>query len=203
MIRLAVLAACVLPPLFLRGPLAWEIPCYAAFLGLLAASRSLRQLLAQLGTAHRMFLLAFLAVILAAHLYRQETKTYPAVSWSMFTRVVEGDPDYFEYAGVLADGTQVELQPEDDLFGQVFGQNLIVRLGRIARTIATPEAQQRQPELVRRYDRLVQALGYKHNQTVPQRIVLEVRVYRCSVSVRDDRSRASIERVLFRTVPLS
>jgi hypothetical protein len=177
-----------------------EVTCYAILLGWLAGRKPFRVLLGQLSLPYQVFLLSFLLAVLAGQVINQETKTYPVVAWPMFTNPVAGDPDYFEYLGILPDGWEVELLVREELFPPPLGQNLMVQLARLARSIAGPRSGAANPQDVAHYEGLVRALAQKYNAMHPGQHVHAVDVWRCTVPVRNYLGPSSIRRERFRTV---
>jgi hypothetical protein len=179
-----------------------EVACYAVLLAWLVGRKPLRTLLGQLGMFHRVFLVLFITAVLAGQVMQRETKTYPVVAWPMFTRPVAGDPDYFEYMGDLSDGREVELLVREELFPHPLGQNLMVQLARLARSIASSDGAPGTPEAAARYEGMVQAVAEKYNAAHPGQPVHAVRVWRCTIPARDYHGQPSIRREPFRTVRL-
>lgn len=194
---LVVLALLAVIPSFAR-----EIVCYLILFAFLARQKPLVDTFLALGLAHRIFLGGFLIAMLAGHLIDRSGKTYPVVAWSMFTRPVEGDPVYFEYAGILEDGQQVALH-FDSLFPNTLGRNTIIKMTWLAKSIAKTEPGPERQEQIAHYERTLQALGQKHNATHADNPVRTVHVWECRVPLKDYRGLSSLQRKPFWTVEIA
>jgi hypothetical protein len=183
----------------LIGPSLEAVGC-AVLCAVLAGQKPLRNLMSELRPGHQAFLLAFLVGMMAGQLIQRESNTFPLVAWSMFTKPVTGDPDYYEYvAGSLA-GSEVELLARDELFPPPLGQNLMIHMGRLARSLAAGDSGARNLEEAARFDRLVRALAARYNELHPESSVKVVRVWRCTVPARTYHGRSSIRRELLWTI---
>jgi hypothetical protein len=131
----------------------------------------------------------FVVALPVVQLINQNTKTFPLVAWTMFTRPVGGDPLYYEYSAVLRSGHEVDLHVED-LFPWAMGRNTLIVLAHLA-PHALPE--HAGPDTAR-YETFLQALGRKYSAAHPQDPVELVRVWQCQVPLDDYHGPGSIQR---------
>ena len=164
----------------------------AVFLGLaivLSRHRDVRATFAALRPGHRLLVVLFPALLVAGHVVNREDRTFPFLSWELFTFSLRVDPTYHEYTAILASGREVVL-PLLDLFPS-FGRRLPSSL----ENASWQELHRRRsPRDVSRLRVALAALAREHDRRHAGDPVTAVDVWHRAVPREAYRGRASITR---------
>jgi hypothetical protein len=177
-----------------------EAALYALLAAILATRRPLRDLWRQLGLAHRVFLAAFFALLVAGQLADDGLRTFPFVPWTMYTERATGDPSFREYRVRLASGRVRELSAfaRPPTLSIQMQHALEQRAGGIVRAAGEAE----RAAAVREYDRTLRALAAGSASADPGDPPVAVEVTRVTIPLRAYRGPGSLRREPVHSVDL-
>jgi hypothetical protein len=176
-----------------------ESVLWLVILSVAAFTRPVPAFLQGLPRRHRRFLAAVLAAVLFGQFAgREPERTFPLVSWRMFSsRRALQNLTFFDYVGDTDDGQQITLNPPR-LFPSV-NHTIMMGLANLAEKVAdepTPGDSQRLSSALR-------AIGRMHNRLNPTVLVRSVSLVRCTLDARAPAGHRDGQRQRVWTVPVT
>jgi len=206
------LAGCVAALLFDPPSSPWapsgrrltESLLWLVILSLPAFTRQVPLWIAGLSRRHRRFLAAVLAALLFGQLAgREPARTFPLVSWRMFSTKRELQAlTFFDYVGDTPDGQQLTLNPPR-LFPSI-NHTSMMGLAKLAEeTGPQAMADEQVPGDAQRLSGALRAIGRMHNRLNPTAPVRSVSLVRCTLDARAPATDRHVQRQTVWTVPLT
>jgi hypothetical protein len=177
---------------------------WLVILSLPAFTRQVPGWIAGLPRRHRRFLAAVLAALLFGQLAgRKAERTFPLVSWRMFSTSRELQTlTFFDYIGDTPDGRQVTLSPPR-LFPSV-NHSVMMGLANLAEETGPQSTVDEQatgdPQ---RLSSALRAIGRMHNRLTPAVPVQSVSLVRCTLDARAPSAHRQVQRQRVWTVPVA
>jgi hypothetical protein len=129
----------------------------------LARHEGLIRLFRNLNTRHTIFTACLFGALAAGQL--ASVNSFPFVTWDMYGRPESGDPDVYEYTGVLASGKTVPLVPSR-ILSSIAADRIISRLHAQVETLYR-KAPRREAELRAEHEGTLAALARLYNRKFP------------------------------------
>ncbi len=186
-----------------RWVIAWrgltESILWLAVLSVAAFTRQVAAFLDGLPRRHRRFLAAVLAAVLFGQLAgREPERTFPLVSWRMFSsKRALRNLTFLDYVGDTADGQQITLNPPR-LFPSV---NHTVMMG--LANLAEESFDDQTPADRERLASALRAIGRMHNRLNPATPVRSVSLVRCTLDAGAPAADRHEQRRRILTVPVT
>ena len=143
-------------------------------------------------------IVVFVALLIAGQIVADSRKSYPFVTWAMYSPPARETPVFLECHGVRADGSEVVI-PVAQLF-----ESLGVRLTRSWLKLAEKVLDETDPgeQIViwRRFDQLVKSMSLEYNRMNPEFPVVEAVVWRVMVPAHDRSKSVEYPREMFRRI---
>ena len=127
-------------------------------------------------------MLAFVVLLVAGQLIADSSRSYPFVTWAMYSKPARKVPVFLECHGILADGSEVVI-PAAQMF-QGLGVRLMrtwLRLAEDAEAETVPDAE---AAAWRKFDLLVNSLALEYNRMTPEAPVVETVVWRVMIPIQ-------------------
>jgi len=179
---------------------------YGAMVVFLLRVAPLRRMFRELPRPQRRTLAAIFGLMLLAQVVESKYETYPFVKWAMYSSS-DGEITYFEYEGVLADGSTkpfplARLLRIYQPVCPTCSKRLVWRLRDLGDDRYRAESEAERLEATERYERAMRAAWSVHAARHPELDFEAVRVWRAHYRVADYVDASSIEHELVWTVPL-
>lgn len=156
-----------------------ECVFYGLLLALLAQRPEIRRLMRGDDAGYGRIMVAFVALLIAGQIVADSRRTYPFVTWAMYTTPARKVPIFLECQGLLADGKEVMI-PNAQLF-----KSLSVRLTRTWLKLAEAAIEETDPETQAvawsRFDGLVKSMVLQYNRQNAGSPVVEVVVWQVMI----------------------
>ncbi len=172
---------------------------WLAVLSIAAFTRQVRAFLEGLPRLHRRFLAAVLGAVLFGQLAgREPERTFPLVSWRMFSsKRALRNLTFLDYVGDTADGQPITLNPPR-LFPSV---NHTVMMG--LANLAEESVDDQTPADRERLSSALRAIGRMHNRLNPATPVRSVSLVRCTLDAGAPAADRHEQRQRILTVPVT
>jgi hypothetical protein len=179
---------------------------YGAMVAFLLRVAPLRRMFDELPRAQRRTLAAIFGLILFAQVVESKYDSYPFVKWGMYSSS-DGEITYFEYEGILADGSSERfplsrLLRIDQPLCPTCSKRLVWRFRDLGDDRYRAESDAERVEITERYERAMRAAWGVYAARHPEVDFEEVRVWRAHYFVADYVDASSIDRELVWSVPL-
>ncbi len=156
-----------------------ECVFYGLLLVWLAKHPEVRRCLRGVDAGYGRIIVAFVALLIAGQIVADSRRTYPFVTWAMYTTPARKVPIFLECHGLLADGREIVIP-----VAQVF-KSLSVRLTRTWLKLAEAAIDETDPEAQvlawSRFDGLVKSMVLEYNQQNAGSPVVEAVVWQVMI----------------------
>jgi hypothetical protein len=176
-------------------PLILEAGIYLGLMLFVGMQKPIMSTLKALRLPYRVFLVTLVMLVIGGQLVDRGRETFPFVGWSMYARPAHGDPQYYDYTMVSESGREMRLEVFR-LAGSL-SYRLMFPLTSLAHIIAqTPDGPRRQA-MITDYERALEALARMYNRRNFEDPIQTIRVWHCTIPLRQYRDPSSVQRKLF------
>jgi hypothetical protein len=144
---------------------------------------------------YALFSITSLVVLIGAQAAGEGEALYPLTDWGMYTTSLHEDHRYVDYTAELSSGRQVRL-----LIGRIFpagGMYLRRRIDDNVDAIEAPASGSIDPVAVDKLDAMLAAIARKYDTLHPGDPVRTIRLWRGTVSLRDDKGTTISRRLIY------